>query len=210
MGGSCSFLGISCLHVPNCYNNLLVSAKKAWYSSTWKSTLELITTENTVNTTDALGCSLRLADIWPRLPPLAHAIQQAFAGVSDLLGSPSGCSDSQTCVSGIQPPSPLCLLSKLFLTSEKLRFVHRFPGEVRCSIFQSPENLVPLPTLPLLSCDFKKTLNCPLVVCLFSLTGVDLLDLIVDTQKWQCKTLITVNLFHSTSFLIDYIVSKKC
>lgn len=37
----------------------------------------------------------------------------------------------------------------------------------------SPESLGPFPTLPPLSCDFRKTVNRPLVACLFSVTQVD-------------------------------------
>lgn len=57
-----------------------------------------------MGTTDTLGGPLRLSHIRPRLPPPAHVIQQSFSGVSDPLGFPSGCSDSEARVSGSQPP----------------------------------------------------------------------------------------------------------
>lgn len=159
MGGSCSFLGISYTAVYNCFNNLLVSAKNSWLSSAWKSIPELITAENTVDTADTLGCSLRLSYIWPRLPPLAHVIQQPFRCERSpgLSVSPQWLID--LC---IWPPttSLLCPLSKLFLTSEKLQCIYSFLREVRCGVSQSPENLV---WFPQLSCEFRKTLNCVFV-----------------------------------------------
>ena len=87
--------------------------------------------------------------------------------MSDPLCSPSGYSDSEARVSGIQPP-----LRVIFIISEIVVYA-RVPQGGEKQHLSSPESLVPFPTLLPLSCDFRKTLNHPLAARLFSFTRVD-------------------------------------
>lgn len=96
-------------------------------------------------------------------------------------------------MSGIQPP-----LRVIFNIRETAVYA-RVPQGGEMQHLSSPESLGLFSTLPPLSCDFRKTVNRPLVACLFSVTRVD----------GGC-ILSPVNLFHSASSLIDNLVLKTC